>query len=41
MHSRLAGIIDLPDIEAGTHIAGWLKRGCERILSRPLRLRKT
>jgi len=27
MHSRLAGIIDLPNIDAGTHIAAWLKQG--------------
>jgi GntR family transcriptional regulator / MocR family aminotransferase len=27
LHSRLAGIIDLPNIEAGTHIPAWLKQG--------------
>ena len=27
MHSKLAGIIDLPNIEAGTHIAAWLNQG--------------
>src|SRR5262249_5899631 len=27
MQSKLAGIVDLPKIEAGTHIAAWLKQG--------------
>jgi GntR family transcriptional regulator/MocR family aminotransferase len=27
MHSRLAGIIDLPNIDAGTHIPAWLGQG--------------
>ena len=27
VRSRLAGIIELPNIDAGTHIPGWLKQG--------------
>jgi GntR family transcriptional regulator / MocR family aminotransferase len=29
MHSRLAGIIDLPKSDAGTHIAAWLQPGLQ------------